>query len=164
MKTSRQGIELIRHYEGVRYTPYKCPAKLWTVGVGHVIDTHHLRIPLDQRDNIPLPDGWDRELTDAEVDDILAKDLINYERGVARYCPAALNSQSIFDALVSFSFNVGLGSLQRSTLRMKLNRGDFIGAADEFLKWDKVSGKPLRGLTLRRKDERELFLVGVAEE
>ena len=157
-KVSETCIHMIKHHEGVRNKPYRDPIGLWTVGVGHVIDTHHLRIPLDQRDNIPLPDGWDRELTDAEVDDILAKDLINYERGVARYCPAAVNNQSQFDALVSFAYNAGLGNLQRSQIRMKANRGDIEGAADAFMQWTKAGGKELPGLVKRRTDERRMFL------
>jgi lysozyme len=62
------------------------------------------------------------------------------------------------DALVSFSFNVGLGTLQRSTLRQKHNRGDYAGAADELLKYCKAGGKVLKGLENRRKDERALYL------
>jgi GH24 family phage-related lysozyme (muramidase) len=61
---------------------------------------------------------------------------------------------------VSFSYNCGLGSLQSSTLRMKYNRGDYDGAADEFLKWNKAGGKVLRGLERRREAERALFLSG----
>ena len=100
--------------------------------------------------------------SNAEVDNLLAQDLARFERGVARYCPDAVNSQGIFDALVSFSFNVGLGNLQRSGLRMKTNRGEYEDAADEFLKWTKAGGKVLPGLVKRRNDERALYLSGVA--
>ena len=96
-----------------------------------------------------------------EVDAILAQDLAKFERGVARLCPAALGNQGIFDALVSFSFNVGLGNLQRSGLRMKTNRGEFQDAAEEFMKWTKAAGKVLPGLVKRRKDERAMYLSGV---
>jgi lysozyme len=95
-----------------------------------------------------------------EVDAILAQDLARFERGVARYCPAAVNHQGQFDALVSFAFNVGLGNLQRSSLRMKHNRGDFDEAADEFMKWSKAGGKVLKGLVNRRLDEQRLYLRG----
>lgn len=98
----------------------------------------------------------------AEVDDLLASDLARFERGVARYCPNVVGRKGIFDALVSFSFNVGLGNLQRSSLRMKTNRGDFEEAADEFLKWTKAGGRVLPGLVKRRNDERALYLSGVA--
>lgn len=94
----------------------------------------------------------------AEVDAILAKDLERFERGVLTYCPAAGSRQNWLDALVSFSFNLGLGTLQKSTLRQKFNRRDYTGAAEEFLKYTKAGGKVLKGLVNRRNDERALFL------
>jgi GH24 family phage-related lysozyme (muramidase) len=97
-----------------------------------------------------------------EVDAILAQDLGRFERGVARLCPAAVGRQGVFDSLVSFAFNVGLGNLQRSSLRMKTNRGDFEEAAEEFMKWTKAAGKVLPGLVKRRQDERALYLSGVS--
>jgi GH24 family phage-related lysozyme (muramidase) len=96
-----------------------------------------------------------------EVDALLAEDLGRFERGVLRLCPAAAGRQGVFDALVSFAFNVGLGNLQRSSLRMKTNRGEFEDAADEFLKWTKAGGRILPGLVKRRMDERSLYLSGV---
>lgn len=148
---------MIKHHEGVRTKPYRCPALLWTVGVGHVIDPNHIRIPFDERKGIAIPSGWDRVLSVAEVDDILAKDLVTFERGVLRLCPTGL-TQSRFDALVSFSFNVGLGNLQRSTIRQRHNRGDFEGTAEAFMDWTKAGGKVLPGLVKRRKDEAALYL------
>jgi lysozyme len=135
---------------------------LWTVGVGHVIDPSHAAVKYEERRTLPIPEGWDRTLTMGEVDAILAQDLGRFERGVARLCPAAVGRQGVFDSLVSFSFNVGLGNLQRSSLRMKTNRGDFEEAADEFMKWTKAAGKVLPGLVKRRKDEQRLYLSGVA--
>ena len=140
MKVSKECIESIKRDEGVRFRPYRCPALLWTVGVGHVIDPNHVRIPLNERKNLPIPDGWDRVLSMAEVDAILMQDLAGFERGVLRLCPKDL-TQGRFDALVSFSFNVGLGNLQRSTIRMKHNRGDFAGAAEAFMAWTKAGGQ-----------------------
>ena len=157
MKVSSACIEGIKKDEGVRVRPYRCPALLWTVGVGHVIDPNHIRVKLDERKGLSIPDGWDRVLSMAEVDDILAKDLATFERGVLRLCPEGL-TQGRFDALVSFSFNVGLGNLQRSTIRMKHNRGDFDGAAESFMAWTKAGGKELPGLVKRRKHERDLYL------
>jgi len=93
----------------------------------------------------------------AEVDQILGADLATFERGVLRLCPQNL-TQGRFDALVSFSFNVGLGNLQRSTIRMKHNRGEFAEAAEAFMAWTKAGGKELAGLVKRRKDERALYL------
>lgn len=156
MKVSKEAIEGIKKDEGVRTKPYRCPALLWTVGVGHVIDPNHIRVKFDERKNIPLPSEWDRVLSMAEVDAILAADLATFERGVLRLCPSGL-TQGRFDALVSFSFNVGLGNLQRSTIRMKHNRGDFEGAAESFMAWTKAGGKELPGLVKRRKHERALY-------
>jgi lysozyme len=146
MKTSQEGLDLIKRYEGIKRKPYKCPAGLWTVGVGHLIGDGH-----------SLPDSWNRTLEAAEVDALLAKDVARFERGVARYISAKL-TQGMFDALVSFSFNLGLGTLQRSTLRQKINRGDKDGAIQSLLKYNKAGGKVLKGLDLRRKAEAALFL------
>ena len=159
MKVSPAAIRMIKHHEGVRIRPYRCPALLWTIAVGHVIDPNHAKVPFEERRNLQIPDGWDRTFTMGEVDAILAQDLGRFERGVARLCPAALGHQGRFDALVSFAFNVGLGSLQRSSLRMKTNRGEFEEAADEFLKWTKAGGRVLPGLVKRRRDERALYMA-----
>jgi lysozyme len=161
VKVSAATIQMIKHHEGVRTKPYRCPALLWTVGVGHVIDPSHIAVKYEERKNLPIPAGWDRVLTMGEVDDLLSQDLVRFERGVLRNCPSAIGRQGVFDALVSFSFNVALGSLQRSTLRMKTNRGDFEGAAEEFMKWTKAGGRVLPGLVKRRNDERALYLSGV---
>jgi lysozyme len=99
-----------------------------------------------------------------EVNDLLAKDLGRFEQGVVRFCPPAIGRQGVFDALVSFSFNVGLGNLQRSTLRIKTNREEFFDAADEFLKWTKAGGKVLLGLVRRRQDERAVYLSGLTRQ
>ncbi len=160
MKVSPAAIAMIKHHEGVRLRPYRCPALLWTTAVGHVIDPTHAAVKYEERRNLPIPAGWDRSLTMDEVDAILAQDLARFERGVARLCPAALGHQGQFDALVSFAFNVGLGNLQRSSIRMRYNRGDIEGAADAFLMWTKAAGKVLTGLVKRRNDERAMFLGG----
>jgi lysozyme len=155
---SDKAIEMIKHHEGVRQAPYRCPAFLWTVGVGHVIDPNHIKVPLEQRKQLAIPEGWDRKLTMEEVNAILQKDLESFVRGVLRLCPNAAANQGHLDALTSFSFNVGLGNLQKSTIRMKYNRGDIEGAAEGFLDWTKAGGKVLPGLVKRRNDERALFL------
>jgi lysozyme len=155
VKVSSKVIEMIKHHEGVKTRPYQCPALLWTVGVGHVIDPSHIKVKFHERKNLPIPDGWNRVLSSKEVDDILADDLRRFETGVRRLCPVATQSQ--FDALVSFAFNVGLGNLQRSTIRMKHNRGDYAGASEAFMMWTKAGGRVLNGLVKRRKDERALY-------
>ena len=159
MKVSPAAIRMIKHHEGVRTRPYRCPALLWTIAVGHVIDPNNAKVPFEERRNLQIPEGWDRSLTMDEVDAILAQDLARFERGVARLCPSAVNHQGRFDSLVSFSFNVGLGNLQRSGLRMKHNRGEFEEAADEFMKWTKAGGRVLPGLVKRRQDERALYMA-----
>ncbi len=157
MKISKKAIEMIKHHEGVRTRPYRCPALLWTVAIGHVIDPAHIGVKFEDRKTLPIPPGWDRTLSMDEVESILAKDLERFERGVERLCPNGL-TQSRFDALVSFAFNVGLGNLQRSSIRMRHNRGDYEGAAEAFMMWTKAGGKELPGLVKRRKDERALYL------
>jgi len=150
-------IEMIKHHEGVKQKPYQCPALLWTVGVGHVIDPNHIKVPIAERKALPIPDGWNRTLSMGEVDEILAQDLQRFEVGVRRLCPDGL-TPGRFGALVSFAFNVGLGNLQRSSLRMKHNRGEYEEAAEAFLDWTKAGGKVLKGLVSRRNDERALYL------
>jgi lysozyme len=113
---------------------------------------------MPERMAFPLDAEHNRLWSSGGIDAIFRSDLIRFESGVLRLCPSSANSQAQFDALVSFSFNLGLGSLQSSTLRMKYNRGDTAGTADEFLKWNKAGGKALKGLTRRREAERLLFL------
>lgn len=156
MQVSQKCISQIKKDEGVKNKPYQCPALLWTVGVGHVIDPHHAKVPFADRKALPIPSGWDRVLSNDEIDEILRKDLNRFEQGVLRLIKVPM-TQGQFDALVSFSFNVGLGNLQNSTLRMKINRGDYVGAAEQFLVWTKAGGKVLAGLVKRRTHEKEMF-------
>jgi len=156
VKVSQRCKELIKHHEGVRLKPYRCPAKLWTVGVGHVLYPDQGRLPLDQRDAYPLKAEDNRVFSGAEVDGILSSDLQRFESGIAKLFPMVL-AQGQFDALCSFAFNLGLGGVQRSTLRQKVLRGE-VEAADEFLKFTRGGGKILPGLVKRRNDERALFL------
>ena len=146
MKASTRCLVMIKHHEGVRYRPYKCPAGLWTIGVGHLIG-----------DGKTLPPEWNRTLSKDEVDQILAADLRRFERGVLRLCPVPL-TQGQFDALVSFAFNLGLGGLQRSSVRMCTNRMDNDGAVRGLMKYIKGGGKVLPGLVKRRKDEAALYM------
>jgi len=156
LKVSDRCKEMIKHHEGFKLKPYRCPAKLWTVGVGHVLYPDQGRLPLDQRDAFQLAPEDNRTFSKAEVDGLLSFDLQRFEVGVARLFPMVL-AQGQFDALTSFAFNLGLGGLQRSTLRQKVLRGE-VEAADEFLKFTRGGGKILPGLVKRRNDERALFL------
>lgn len=146
MRASEAGLNLIKHYEGYRTKPYRCSAGLWTIGYGHLIN-----------DGRVLPPDYNRVFLKDEIDALLATDIKRFERGVSRYCPVKL-TQNQFDALVSFSFNLGLGVLQRSTVRQKINRGDIAGAGKVLLKYNKSSGKVTKGLVLRRNDEYALLM------
>lgn len=164
MKVSDKGRVALAHHEGVRKKPYLDSVLLWTTGVGHLIaPPEHLAMTLDQRKaakaagELKCPKEWDRKLSDDEVLDVLEKDLVRFERGVLRLCPASL-TQGRFDALVSFAFNAGLGGLQKSSIRQCHNRGDFDGAANAFLKYRLAAGVVQKGLVIRRNDERAMYL------
>ena len=157
MNVSPKAIAMIKHHEGVRQKAYRCPAKLWTIGVGHVLYPEQGKLKLEDRMSVPLRPEDDRVFSMEEVDGILRSDLSRFERGVGQYISVPL-TQGMFDGLVSFSFNVGLGTLQRSTLRQKLNRGDKEGASEELLKYCMAGGKILKGLQNRRRDEHALFM------
>jgi len=158
MTISEAGIQLIKSFEGCHSSPYRCPAALWTIGYGHVLYPDQARLKTPERASYALKPEHNRVWDADEIDALLQEDLQRFEAGVLRLCPAAADNDSHFDAIVSFSFNVGLGNLQASTLRMKYNRGEFEGAADEFLKWRKSNGVVLAGLVRRREAERALFL------
>ena len=146
MNVSERGIKLIKHHEGVRNRPYRCPAGLWTVGVGHLIG-----------DGKSLPESWNRLFTKEEIDGILKRDLRRFELGVHKMLPNMFLRQHEFDALVSFCFNLGLGCFQRSTIRQALLRGDKKAAMESSLKYCRAGGRILRGLQIRRMDEKALF-------
>jgi lysozyme len=160
MSISEAGIQLIKSFEGCHNQPYKCPATLWTIGYGRVLYPDQARLKTDERASYPLRSEHNRVFANDEIDSLLEADLQRFSNGVLRYCPAAADNMCHLDAMVSFAYNVGLGNLQSSTLRMKYNRGDYQGAADEFLKWTKAGGKVLNGLVRRREAERALFLSG----
>ena len=146
MKVSERAIKLIKHHEGVRSRPYRCPANLWTVGVGHLIGNGKL-----------LPDSYNRTFTKEEIDGLLKSDLRRFELGIHKMLPNVPLRQHEFDALVSFCFNLGLGCFQRSTLRQALLRNDKKAAMESLVKYCRAGGKILRGLQIRRLDERALF-------
>ena len=146
MNVSKAGIALIKHHEGVRSRPYRCPANLWTVGVGHLIGDGKL-----------LPDSWNRIFSQEEIDGLLKSDLRRFELGISKMLPNVPLRQCEFDCLVSFAFNLGLGTFQRSTLRQALLRGDKKAAMESLVKYCRAGGKILKGLQNRRLDERALF-------
>lgn len=161
MKLSSAGAELMHRYEGCRNRPYLCPAHIWTIGYGHVLYQDQIKLPMvgqPCRKEYPLRPEDNRVWSKEEIDQLFAADIASFERGVLRLVPGCAGRQGSFDALVSFAFNVGLGNLQRSTIRMKANRSEWEAAADAFLMWTKAGGKELLGLVKRRKSEMELFL------
>ena len=159
MKISEAGIQLIKSFEGCHSSPYRCPAALWTIGYGHVLYPDQARLKMPERASYGIMPEHNRTFEYDEIDELLEKDLQRFQDGVSRLCPTSDDRQSHFDAMVSFAFNVGLGNLQASTLRMKYSRGEIEAAADEFLKWNKAGGKILAGLTRRRAAERAMFLL-----
>lgn len=140
MKTSQIGIDLIRQFEGERLSAYLCPAGIPTIGVGHTGPDVHMGM----------------RITAAQSEALLKQDLAKFETGVEKLVTHPI-TQDQFDALVSFSFNLGLGALKGSTLLKKLNAGDFQGASNEFSKWVNAGGQRLQGLVRRRAAEQMLF-------
>jgi len=148
MKVSAAGRKAIAAHEGVRLKAYPDPAtggEPWTIGVGH---TSAAGLPKVYKG---------LTITEDECDEILSRDLATFEDAVKEAVKVPLN-QNQFDALVSFTFNVGAGNLQKSTLLKRLNQGDYRGAAEQFGAWNKAAGKVMKGLVTRRADERALFL------
>jgi lysozyme len=165
VKLSKAGEDLMHRFEGCRNRPYLCPADIWTIGYGHVLYQEQIRLPVvtDKpnvviRKKFSLRQEDNRVWSKEEINDLFKKDVATFERGVLRLVPGVIGRQGSFDALVSISFNFGLGNLQRSTIRMRANRGDWEGAAEAFRAWTKGGGKVLPGLVKRREAEIALFL------
>jgi GH24 family phage-related lysozyme (muramidase) len=145
MQTSDKGIALIKQFEGCKLTAYQDSVGVWTIGYGWTQ-------PVDGK---PIRAG--KTIKQETAERLLKTGLVSYESDVSRLVKVGL-TQGQFDALVSFTYNLGARSLSTSTLLRKLNAGDYAGAADEFLRWNKADGKVLNGLTRRREAERALFL------
>lgn len=142
MNTGNEGIRLIKNYEGCRLTAYQCSAGVWTIGWGHT----------GKVDGKAVCKGM--TITQAKADALLVSDLVVYENHV-KALKRSFN-QNEFDALVSFTYNCGQGSLQ-TLCKNRSNKQ----IAEALLKYNKAGGKALAGLTKRRKAERELFLKPV---
>ena len=144
MQISRDGLDLIKRFEGLSLKAYKCPADVWTIGYGST------RI-------------WGRavtgddQITKEQAEDFLRQDVDAFGKAVSAAVAVPLD-QSQFDALVSWTYNCGIAAMQRSTLVRLLNEGNYHAAADEFLRWNKAAGKEVSGLTRRRGAERAMFL------
>ncbi len=145
-------VELAKRFEGFhrvpktdplrRAHPYICPAGFWTVGFGHLCKPDHPPITV----------------TEAEV--YLAQDLMTALAATLRYCPVlATESEFRLAAIVDFTFNLGAGRLQTSTLRRRINQQDWKGSAFELRRWVYGGGKKLPGLVSRREAEFDLLLT-----
>ena len=141
MKIGEKGLDLIKKFEGLKMSAYWCPGKVLTIGYGHT--------------------GKDvfqgQRITVQQAEDLLKKDVERFEKAVNKLVTVEL-SQNQFDALVSFTYNLGEGSLQKSTLLKVLNLGEYSKAAGQFEHWCFSNGKELKGLVARRDAEEQLFL------
>lgn len=141
-----QAIDLIKRFEGCRLTAYRDIAGFWTLGVGHLVT----------RDKIaPMPPA----ITQEQADALLLVDLARTAKSVLGLIKRPSLTDNQYSALLSFTFNLGGGALQRSTLRQKCNRGDDAGAPAEFMKWVRAGGKISRGLVRRRAAEAALYAM-----
>ena len=139
VNTSENGIELIKSFEGRRLVAYQDSVGVWTIGYGHTKTAHE-----------------DRLIIKSTADRLLAEDLAEFEKYVEEYVTVTL-TQNQFDALVSWTFNLGPGNLQESTMLRKLNQGLYTEVPDEMRRWNKAGGEVLKGLVRRREAEAELF-------
>ena len=139
---TQEGLDLIKHFEGFSPTVYTCPAGYATIGYGHLITKHESF----------------KTIKEDDAQELLRIDAEAAERAVLRYIDVPLTDGQ-FDALVSFTFNLGSGALQRSTLRRKLNRQEYASVAGEFGRWVWAGGHRLKGVVRRRRAERAVFLI-----
>ena len=160
---NQAGLDLIKSFEGIldgnpatsNLDPYLDPVGIWTIGWGHaiVVGKDFLRGKENKAKAFALYPGG---LTIAEAETLLRADVMDKCRDVDSLVKVSLNDNQ-YAAVVSFTFNLGVGNLKQSTLLKKLNAGDFEGAANEFRKWNKAGGRVLAGLTRRREAEAALF-------
>ncbi len=145
MEMSQNGIDSLKSLEGYRSKPYMCSGKHWTIGWGHLI-FGQLRWHQLTEDGI----------TKAQAEELLRDDLDFSVKRVNKYVKREL-TQNQFDAIVSFTFNVGPGALKRSVLLKRINSGDFEGVPSQMRRWNKSGGRVLKGLKRRRGTEIELW-------
>ncbi len=151
MQVSERGIDMIVAFEGLEQKAYKCPAGVWTIGVGHTGDV----------DGVPVGKGM--YISQQKAMELLREDLARFEKCMSREPFAKRLQQNQFDALVSFVFNVGAGAFHTSTMRKKLLAGADNGSvAGEFSRWvygtDDGKRSRLPGLVRRREIEAAMFL------
>jgi lysozyme len=141
MNISLTGIHFIKEFEGFSSVPYQDVAGIWTWGYGHA-----------QKLGESIPDSISRQ----EAEALMHSDLEPACNGVSTCVKVPINDNQ-FSALVSFTYNCGVGALRSSTLLKKLNAGDIEGTENEFVKWNKAGGNVVAGLTRRREAEARLF-------
>lgn len=139
MKISQEGIALIKVFEGCKLESYLCAAGVWTIGYGHT--------KLVEKG---------QEITQEEADNILLNDLEIYEEAVLKAVEVPLH-QHQFDALVSWTFNLGGANLNASTMLKVINKGEYEDVPAQIKRWNKAGGKVLQGLIRRREAEALLF-------
>jgi lysozyme len=139
MRISQEGVNLIKHFEGCRLEAYKCPAGVWTIGYGHT-------------KGVKEGDAIEQEAAEA----FLIEDLEAFEQDVTRLVEVPLTQQQ-FDALVSWTFNLGAGNLAESTLLRKLNNYQYAEVPEQMMRWVRAGGQVLDGLVKRRAAEAALF-------
>ena len=140
MKCSQEGLALIKKFEGCRLKAYRCSANVLTIGYGHTGEVKE-----------------DDTITQPEADKLLENDIAKFEEYVSDNVIVELK-QYQFDALVAWTFNLGVGNLRSSTMLKKLNEsGDYDSVPSEMRRWNKAGGKTLDGLIRRRKAEGLLF-------
>ena len=145
MKVNKQGIQLIKSFEGCFLNAYLCPAKVWTIGYGST--KYQNGKPVKQGDKI----------TQQEAETLLSDTLDEFSKGVSKLIKVELNDNQ-FSALVSFAFNLGVGSLSKSTLLKKVNANPNDKTIEnEFMRWVSAGGKKLNGLVRRRTAESKLY-------
>lgn len=145
-KISKKGVDLIKSFEGLRLKPYLCSANVPTIGYGNTFYENGSKVTLK-----------DTSITEARATELLAWSLTKFEQYVDSYCIDTI-SQTQFDALVSFCYNVGPANLKASTLLKKVNKDpNDPTIRAEFMKWNKAGGRALAGLTRRREAEANLY-------
>ena len=140
MTTSRNGLQLIKDFEGLRLDAYRCPAGVWTIGYGHTKG---------------VKQGM--EIDQMRADDYLVEDIAPIERLLNKI---GVNfRQEQFDALVSWIFNLGEGNFTHSTMYIRISTdADDVDITDQMVKWVNAGSKPLLGLKKRRVAEANMFL------
>lgn len=141
---SAQTLSLIKKWEGFRANAYQDPVGVWTIGYGTT------RI-----NGKPVTRGM--TITQEEAENILRQQVATFQKTVVDLVTVPLNANQL-SALVSFTYNLGIQAFSTSTMRKKLNAGDYQGAAQEFDRWVYAGGKVLAGLVSRRAEERRLFV------